>query len=422
MQIVNKIGNVLKNKGNKIIYITAQAPWGSGETFIIEEILALLDTGAEIMIIPRNPPKELFHTYALDVLKNSKWIPLLSFRIIIFFFISLLINPQLWRVLGSILLHSKNWRNLAKNLVIVPKGVYVANILQKEKDIKHVHAHWASTTSTLAYVVSRLTGIPWSFTAHSGMILWNNMIAEKVKTSIFTRVISQHRHEDLLKIVEEKYYDKIITLHVGVSVPKYDIILSKTRKQPQQNVIGCIGHLNRIKGQKYLIKACYLLKKQGFNFKCLIIGEGKERKKLEILIDNLSLNAEIELIGEIPHNEVINILHEDKIEVLVLPSITLPLEKRAEGTPVVLMESMANGIPVISTSTGGIPEILGYNSEILVPEKNSEALKEAIIKVLTDHNFREKLILQGYNKVSTEFNIKLIAQSLVKYFEGDYCK
>ena len=119
---------------------------------------------------------------------------------------------------------------------------------------------------------------------------------------------------------------------------------------------------------------------------------------------------------------MINILSEDKIDILVLPSITLPLKKRAEGIPVALMEAMADGIPVISTVTGSIPELLGDNSGILVPEKNPEALAEAIRKALTDHKLGEKLIRQGYKKVSTEFNIKLIAQNLVKYFEGDSSK
>ncbi len=95
----------------------------------------------------------------------------------------------------------------------------------------------------------------------------------------------------------------------------------------------------------------------------MIIGEGKERKELEALIGSLKLNTEVELVGELSHSKVINILSEDKIDILVLPSITLPLEKRAEGIPVALMEAMANGIPVISTATGGKPELLGDNSK-----------------------------------------------------------
>lgn len=411
----------MKNQGNKIAYITAQAPWGRGETFIIEEMLAVKEAGTEIVIIPRSPTKEVFHPEAQALLKNAIWLPLISLKMIVIFFISFLTKPRLWKVLSSILCHSRTWRNLAKNLIVLPKGVYIADLF-KEKGVKHIHAHWSSTTSTLAYIFSQLTGIPWSFTAHSGMILWNNLIKEKVKTASFVRVISKHRREDLLRIAGQSYQDKVFILHIGVSVPPYDIVVSKTIRQSRRNIIGCIGRLDRIKGQKYLINACYILKQQGFNYKCLIIGKGKERKKLEALIGSLKLNAEVELVGELPHSEVINILREDKIDVLVLPSITLPLEKRAEGIPVALMEAIADGIPVISTATGDIPELLGDNSGILVPEKNPEALAESIRKALTDHKLREKLIRQGYKKVSTEFDIKLIAQKLVKYFEGDNSK
>jgi len=411
----------LKNQGNKIAYISVRVPWGRGETFIIEEMLAVKEAGTEIVIIPRSPTKEVFHPKAQALLKNAIWLPSINPKMIVIFFISFLTKPRLWKVLSSILRHSQTWRNLAKNLVVLPKGVYIADLL-KEKGVKHIHTHWSTTTSTLAYIFSQLTGIPWSFTAHSEMILWNNMIKEKVKTASFVRVISKHRREDLLRIAGQSYQDKVFILHMGVSVPPYDIVVSKTIRQSKRNIIGCIGMLDRIKGQKYLIKACYILKQQGFNYKCLIIGEGKERRELEALINSLKLNTEVELVGVLSHSKVINILSEDKIDIMVLPSITLPLKKRAEGIPVALMEAMADGIPVISTATGSIPELLGDNSGILVPEKNPEALAEAIRKALTDHKLREKLIRQGYEKVSTEFNIKLIAQNLVKYFEGDNSK
>ena len=413
----------MKNQGNKIAYITAQVPWGRGEPFIIEEMLAVKGAGTEIVIIPRSPTKEVFHPEAQTLLENAIWLPLISLKMIVIFFISFLTKPRLWKVLSSILCHSQTWRNLAKNIAVLPKGVYIADLL-KEKGVKHIHAHWSSTTSTIAYITSQLTGIPWSFTVHSFMILLNNMIKEKVKTASFVRVISIHRRKDLLRIAGQSYKDKVFILHMGVYVAPYDIVVSKIKRQPNQNIIGCIGYLDRIKGQKYLINACYILKQQGFNYKCLIIGEGKERRELEALTNSLKLNTEVELVGELSHSKVINILSEDKIDILVLPSITFPLEKRplAEGIPVALMEAMANGIPVISTATGGIPELLGDNSGILVPEKNPEALAEAIRKALTDHKLREKLIRQEYKKVSTEFNIKLIAQSLVKYFEGDNSK
>jgi len=405
----------------KIAYITAQVPYGQGETFIIGEMLAIKEAKVDLLIIPRSPTKEVFHPEAQALLENTIWLPLINLKMVVIFFISFLTKPRLWKVLSSILFHSRSWRNLVKNLAVLPKGVYITDLL-KEKGVKHIHAHWSSTTSTIAYITSRLTDIPWSFTAHSGMILRYKMLKEKVRTASFVRVISKNRCEDLLRIVGQSYQDKVFILHMGVSVPPYDIVASKINRQPNQNIIGCVASLDRVKSQKYLINACHILKQQGFKFKCLFIGEGKERKNLESLIDRLKLYDELEFVGELPHSEVINILYKDKIDVLVLPSIELPLEKKAEGIPVALMEAMAYGVPVISTETGSIPELLGDNAGILVPERNPEALAEAIRAVLTEHKLREKLIRQGYKKVSAEFNVKFIAQSLVKYFERDYCK
>lgn len=406
----------MKTRSKVIAYITAQAPYGRGETFIIDEMITLKELGVNLLIFPRNPSKEIFHLEGQVLLDNVVWLPLINLKMVIHFFISLLTNRRLWKVIISILRHSNNWRNLIKNLVVLPKGVYIA-AFSKKNCITHIHAHWSTTTSTIGYIVSQLSDIPWSFTAHSGMILWNNMIKEKVKTASFVRVISKNRYKDLIKIAGPEFRDKVFVLHMGTKIPPRDIIISKIER-PSCNIIGCIGNLNKIKGHRYLIEACSILKAKGFKFKCLIIGEGEERHNLEKLINNLKLHNEIELVGSMPHSEIITILQEGKVDLLVLPSITLPSENRAEGIPLILIEAMANGIPVVSTETGSIPELIAERSGILVPEKNSEALAEGIIRVLSDGNLRKKLIIGGYNRVNAEFNMKIMGQELIKYLYG----
>jgi len=83
----------------KIFYITAQIPWGKGKTFIIDEILAVKEAGAKLLIIPRNPTKEVFHQGAQVLLENAVWLPLVNPKMIGIFFISLVIKPHLWKVL-----------------------------------------------------------------------------------------------------------------------------------------------------------------------------------------------------------------------------------------------------------------------------------------------------------------------------------
>ena len=69
----------------KILYITAQTPWGKGETFILEEMLEINYQGIDLSIIPRNPPKEIFHSQAKELLDNAFWFPLITPKMVIVF-------------------------------------------------------------------------------------------------------------------------------------------------------------------------------------------------------------------------------------------------------------------------------------------------------------------------------------------------
>jgi len=149
----------------KIVYITAQIPWGRGETFLLEELFEIKRQGVDFLIIPRNPPKEVFHKETHELLENAVWLPLINFKMVISFLKTLFTTVSLWKILGIILIRSRNPWVFIKNLAVLPKGFLISQIVQKE-NINHIHAHWGSTTATMAYIVSRLTSIPWSFTLH----------------------------------------------------------------------------------------------------------------------------------------------------------------------------------------------------------------------------------------------------------------
>ena len=180
----------------KVAYFTAQAPYGRGETFIVDEMLAIKEAGIDLLIIPRNPIKKVFHQEAQSLLSDTIWLSLLSFKIIYIFLISLIIKPYFLNILISVIRASRNFKILFKNLAVMPKSVFIANFLQA-KGITHIHAHWGSTTATMAYIVSRLSGIPWSVTLHRWDIKENNMLKEKIKLVKFVRCISEDGKTEL---------------------------------------------------------------------------------------------------------------------------------------------------------------------------------------------------------------------------------
>ncbi len=85
-----------------------------------------------------------------------------------------------------------------------------------------------------------------------------------------------------------------------------------------------------------------------------------------------------------------------------------------EGIPVALMEAMAYGIPVISTNTGGIPELIGDGSGIMVEEKNAEAIADALERLIKDRDYRYEIGRMGRLRVEKEFDIEKNVRDLIE--------
>jgi colanic acid/amylovoran biosynthesis glycosyltransferase len=397
----------------KILFITAQTPWGKGETFIFKEMLELKRQGIDLVIIPRNPPKEVFHKEAKELLENAIWMAMINFRMIASFCLALLTKITLWRILLAIIINSRNPKILIKNLAVFPKAVFIAKIIKKE-DIDHIHAHWGSTTATLAYIISRLTGIPWSFTLHRWDIKENNMLKEKVKFAKFVRCISEHGKNELYEIVDGNYRKKIKVVHMGV---KPSIGIDEYSKNKEKFTIITPANLVEVKGHRYLIEACEILVNQGIkNFQCIFYGEGPLKEELENLIKEKKLTDFIAMPGAIPHENLLKMYKNREIDMVILPSITTR-DGEHEGIPVSLMEAMAYGIPVISTNTGGIPELLYNGAGIIVNEKSPEQLAEAILKVMKSKDLRRELTEREFQRIKENFNIEKNTKILLKLIQ-----
>jgi len=393
----------------KIAYITSQSPYGKGETFINDEMITV-KYKAGLSIFPRNPEKEIFHKEAKNLVDNTIWLPLIDLKIIFNFLLFLIIKPQIWRIIINIFKHSRTLSILMKNLIVLPKGVYISKIISEMK-IDHIYAHWGSTPSTIAYIVSQLTGIPWSFTLHRWDIKENNMLKEKAKTAKFVRVISKNGYDEVLKIIGEEYKNKCFILHIGVDIPKFTNECKK--KDKDSFIIATPANLVEVKGHKYLIEAIGILKQKGYNIKYYLFGDGPLRKDLGKTVDELNLENIIIFKGAIPHNQLLELYANNEVDCVILPSIVTDKGEH-EGTPVSLMEAMAFKIPVISTNTGGIPELLDNDAGIIVEQKNSFKLAEAIKLLISDKELRIKLGEKGYKKVGEEFYLPKIVTKLLE--------
>jgi len=146
------------------------------------------------------------------------------------------------------------------------------------------------------------------------------------------------------------------------------------------------------------------------------IGDGPMKEKLLAAVDELNLENMFKFYGRMPHDRVLQLL-QSGISVLVHPSIETG-DGENEGIPVSLMGAMAAGIPVISTTTGGIPELLEGGAGILVPPEDSKALADAIETIMNDPASAAELGLRGRKKVESYFSLSAVVKQLTELFEN----
>ncbi|GAG26337.1 unnamed protein product, partial [marine sediment metagenome] len=147
-------------------------------------------------------------------------------------------------------------------------------------------------------------------------------------------------------------------------------------------------------------------------------GEGLLRAKLEGLIKKERLQNYIKMPGIISHGRLMDMYNGGKVDLVILPSINTD-QGSHEGIPVSLMEAMAYKIAVISTNTGGIPELLSNGAGIMVEEKSPEQLAGAIETLLENLELKSKSEENGCQYVREEFNITTIVTSLLKNMENN---
>jgi colanic acid/amylovoran biosynthesis glycosyltransferase len=204
---------------SRVIYITVKTPLGSSEEFIIPEMVELVRCKQDLLIVPRSPsgPK-IQHADAQELQPFCVCQPLLSWVILRAAIQELAKNYiKCLRLILRILVRSGTVLHLLKNLTVFPKALWLAR-LAREWGADHLHAHWSQSTATMAMIAGEITGIPWSFTAHRGDIVEDNMFEAKLQSATFVRFISRSGVSLAQAIIKGKLPDKCHVIHMGVEI------------------------------------------------------------------------------------------------------------------------------------------------------------------------------------------------------------
>jgi colanic acid/amylovoran biosynthesis glycosyltransferase len=393
----------------RIVYVTSMLPYGPMEAFVIPEVQELRRTGNDVLIVPMRPRGEVLHQDAKELLSSTRHESAMSAAVVLTAARVAAASPVTCVRALSAFRASGGFRNFAVNMLTFPKALWLAQAA-RAWNADHIHAHWLSGTATMAYVASRVTGIPWSATAHRWDIYARNMVNEKLRSAAFVRAISQRGADDLSRIagVSERKADVI---HMGVPMPER--CPAKGGKQSQAPSIIVAANLREVKGHRYLIDAARILAHRGIPFTIELAGDGPLRQELERNVHAGGLTDCVRFLGVVSHQVLLAGMQEGRWDVAVLPSVEMAGGEH-EGIPVFLMEAMARGVPVVSTSTGSIPELLGGGAGVLVPHKDGVSLANAMEMLLVNPEARKEIGERGRRKVERDFGIQGVVTELLE--------
>jgi colanic acid/amylovoran biosynthesis glycosyltransferase len=395
----------------KTAYIVSRFPTVS-ETFILHEIIELRKLGMEIVVFPLiHENGSVIHPEVETIASKVHYTDIFSLTTIIDHFFWIYKNPKTYvkTFIQVFVINLRSLKFLSRAVAVMLQSAQIARKIE-EMGIDSIHAHSATHATLMAYIIWKLTGIPYSFTAHSTDIYFNQtMLREKVRQSKFVVTISEYNRNFLLQKYPDISRKKIKVVHCGVNASMYQSE-SEQKLSSSFNII-CVARLEKIKGHKYLIDALAQLKIQNIDFRCFLVGDGELRHQIQAQINRLNLITTVVILGFKTHQQVVELLSQ--VDIFVLPSLS-------EGIPVAAMEAMAAGLPVIATSVSGVPELVVDGvTGLLVPSQNSAELAKAFIKLHNSQELRHKLGKAGQSKVNNEFSIQKSTSLLYDIFQNE---
>ncbi len=257
-------------------------------------------------------------------------------------------------------------------------GVYYALSIEKSA-VEHIHVHHGYFASWIAMVAARFLGIEFSMTLHgSDLLLDPAYLDTKLKHCRFCVTISGFNRRHIVDRYPEIPPDKITVRRMGVDPAKVSLSAVQPLGKPSRLTLLAVGRLHQVKDHAFLVRACALLKNREIPFTCVIAGDGPERASLEHLIHDLDLQHEIRLVGHLSRQE---------LDACYASADLVVLTSRSEGIPLVLMEAMAHGRPVLAPAITGIPELVldGKNGFLYSP--GSMEAFVARVKLVHDAEF-----------------------------------
>ncbi len=359
----------------RIGYFTNQYPAVS-HTFIRREIRAIEDLGfsvqryalrpGENLVDPEDEKEKILTQYVLKARITEA---------IACCFLTFVRYPTA-SIRAFLLTLKIGWRSdrgLLRHLMYLVEAVVLSRWCRRD-GIDHLHAHFGTNSAAIALLTWRVSGIPYSFTAHGPdefeRAAWLSLDV-KLEHAAFVACVSSFGRSQLMRWSNPDQWHKIEVIHCGVDQSFFAVRVEPIPSAPR---LICVGRIDVQKAQIILVNAARRIRDTGVDCNIVFAGDGPMRPVLEKAIRLAGMNDRITISGWLTGEEIKSELASARA--LILPSF-------AENMPVVIMEALALGRPVISTYIAGIPELVQPGATgWLVPASDEVALSQAMREVL----------------------------------------
>jgi len=390
--------------GSRIAYLLTAFPTVS-ETFVEGEFRALMRRGLPIDLYATRNFREIAYPSDREgdrglEIQRSPYLFAWEIPQAALYFLFRRPLPTLGALLAIVAGNVASPRYLAHSLALFPKSLAFARRMQ-QRGTRHVHGTWAHYPATVAYIISRLLGISYSFTGHAGLDVLSDQsfLASKVRGARFVLTCQNATHTSLGRLAPDASA-KIHTIHHGVTLAQIPPPGTVPRTHPPE--IVSVGRLTPEKGFLDLLQAAARMAQKGVEFRLRIFGKGPQGPALEHERDRLGLGSVVSFEGVAPHPEILRALA--RATIVTLASYPPP-DKNMDGIANVLVEAMACGTPVVSTEYDGSRELLqGGRLGALVPPRDPALLAEVLCGLLADPPRREELSKRGRDRVERDFD------------------
>lgn len=390
-----------------IAYIAGYFPLRS-ETFVYREVRELRSRGWKVTAVSLNPLREQ-HDETLNDLQSDRifcYEPGWGFEAVL----EAIRHPlhairTLYTALTDALApgESTSARDRMKTMAQALAGLKLSADL-RSLGVRHIHCHFAHAPTTVGMYAAMQMGIPFSFTGHANDLFQRRqLLRRKLERAMFVSCISDWHSAFYRAIVADT--SKYAVVRCGVPVDRW------TYQNPELKPPACdflrvltVGRLVEKKGVDMLIRALHAYgEKRGRSWKLTIAGDGPEAEKLKEIAKKLGAMHSLDFRGAVRNETIPQMLAEADLFALTCRT---DASGDKDGIPVVLMEAMACGTPVIAGNVAAISELVENNtSGLLVDGTNLDEIVNAIERLDQNPDLRVSLAKGGRKRVETEFSL-----------------